>query len=48
MRAVAPVLACNCLTCYEEFKKLRTDINVIDIIQLYVEALAVRTKKEKQ
>lgn len=46
MRMAAPVLACNCLTCYEEFKKLRTDINVIDVIQLYIDAL--QTKKEKQ
>jgi Fe-S oxidoreductase len=46
MRRAAPVLACNCLTCYEEFKKLRTDINVIDIIQLYVDAL--QTRKEKR
>lgn len=46
MRAAAPVLACNCLTCYEEFKKLRTDISVIDVIQLYVDAL--QTRKEKR
>ncbi|HVQ00720.1 MAG TPA: (Fe-S)-binding protein [Candidatus Thermoplasmatota archaeon] len=39
MRAFAPVLACNCLTCYEEFKKLNTDITIIDIIQLYIDAL---------
>jgi Fe-S oxidoreductase len=48
MRAAVPTLACNCLTCYEEFKKLKTEMNVIDIIQLYVEALAAQTKKEKQ
>jgi Fe-S oxidoreductase len=35
----APILACNCLTCYEEFKKIYTDIEVIDILQLFVEAL---------
>jgi len=46
MRTAAPMLACNCLTCYEEFKKLRTDINVIDVIQLYVDAL--QTRKEKR
>jgi Fe-S oxidoreductase len=46
MRVSAPVLACNCLTCYEEFKKLRSDINVIDIIQLYIDAL--QTRKEKR
>ena len=45
MRATAPMLACNCLTCYEEFKKLKTDINVIDVIQLYVDALQIRKEK---
>jgi Fe-S oxidoreductase len=35
----APTLACNCLTCYEEFKKIYTDIEIIDILQLFVEAL---------
>jgi len=35
----APTLACNCLTCYEEFKKIYSDIEVIDILQLFVEAL---------
>jgi len=39
MRSAAPTLACTCLTCYEEFKKLTSDINVIDIIDLYHEAL---------
>jgi Fe-S oxidoreductase len=48
MRAAAPTLACNCLTCYEEFKKLKSDINVIDIIQLYIDALNTRTSKEKR
>jgi Fe-S oxidoreductase len=35
----ASILACNCLTCYEEFKKIYSDIEVIDILQLFVEAL---------
>jgi hypothetical protein len=48
MRAAAPTLACNCLTCYEEFKKLKFDIKVIDIIQLYIDALNTRTSKEKR
>ena len=48
MRAGAPTLACNCLTCYEEFKKLKVDIKVIDIIQLYIDALETLTKKEHQ
>jgi len=47
MNNLAPVLVCNCLTCYEEFKKLKTDICVIDVIQLYVDALHTRTIKEQ-
>ena len=35
----APTLACNCLTCYEEFKKVHTDIEIIDILQLFIESL---------
>jgi Fe-S oxidoreductase len=46
IRSAAPLLACTCLTCYEEFKKLDTDINVIDIIHLYIDALD--TTKEDQ
>jgi hypothetical protein len=42
----APTLACNCLTCYEEFKKVYTDLEVIDIVQLFVEALdAIRVSE---
>lgn len=39
MNSITPVLVCNCLTCYEVFKKVYTDIEVIDIIQLFEEAL---------
>ena len=46
MRAAAPTLACNCLTCYEEFNKLKSDINVIDIIELYIDALDAHPSKE--
>ncbi len=42
----APILACNCLTCYEEFKKVHTDVEVIDILQLFVEALDARQVSE--
>jgi Fe-S oxidoreductase len=35
----APTLACNCLTCYEEFKKVYTDVEIIDILQLFEEVL---------
>jgi Fe-S oxidoreductase len=39
VKNAAPTLACNCLTCYEELKKLRTDVEVIDVLQLFNESL---------
>jgi hypothetical protein len=45
----APTLACNCLTCYEELKKTYTDVEVIDVLQLFEEALdALDTRKEER
>jgi hypothetical protein len=35
----APTLACNCLTCYEELKKIQTDVEIIDVLQLFIESL---------
>ena len=35
----APTLVCNCLTCYEELKKTYTDVEIIDILELFEEAL---------
>jgi Fe-S oxidoreductase len=35
----APTLACTCFTCYEEFKKTYTDVEIIDVLQLFEEAL---------
>ncbi|MBU1941563.1 MAG: (Fe-S)-binding protein, partial [Candidatus Thermoplasmatota archaeon] len=35
----APIMVCECLTCYEEFQKIPTHIEVIDILQLFEEAL---------
>ena len=43
----APTLACNCLTCYEELKKLRTDVEVIDVLQLFIESLDNAQRKER-
>jgi Fe-S oxidoreductase len=39
VKNAAPTLACNCLTCYEELKKLRTNVEVIDMLQLFIESL---------
>ena len=39
----APTLACNCLTCYEELKKVYTDVEIIDVLQLFEEALDADT-----
>ena len=45
----APTLACNCLTCYEELKKTYTDVEVIDVVQLFDEALDTsKTTEEEQ
>jgi Fe-S oxidoreductase len=35
----ASTLACICLTCYEELNKQKTDVEIIDIIQLFEESL---------
>jgi hypothetical protein len=35
----APTLTCNCLTCYEELRKTYTDVEIIDVLQLFDEAL---------
>jgi hypothetical protein len=43
----APTLVCNCLTCYEEFIKTHTDVEIIDVLQLFEESLdATKTKVE--
>jgi hypothetical protein len=46
IKKVAPTLACSCLTCYEEFKKLRADVEVIDVLQLFEDALDSLPGKE--
>jgi hypothetical protein len=46
VKNITPILACNCLTCYEEFKKVNTDIEIIDILQLFVEALDTAKSSE--
>jgi Fe-S oxidoreductase len=47
VKNAAPILACNCLTCYEELKKLRTDVEVIDVLQLFIESLDSAQTKER-
>jgi len=47
VKNTAPTLACNCLTCYEELKKLRTDVEVIDVLQLFIESLENLPIKER-
>jgi len=42
----APTLACNCLTCYEELKKTSTDVEIIDVLQLFEEALQASETRE--
>jgi Fe-S oxidoreductase len=44
----APTLACTCLTCFEELKKIHSSVEVIDIIQLFDEALNAAQSKEKK
>ncbi|DAC73067.1 MAG TPA: hypothetical protein DSN98_01875 [Thermoplasmata archaeon] len=48
IKNLAPTLACNCLTCYEELKKIRTDIEIIDVLQLFEEALDATSSKEQK
>jgi heterodisulfide reductase subunit D len=43
----APTLACNCLTCYEEFIKIPTDMEIIDVLQLFEEALDAEENTEE-
>ena len=44
----ASTLACNCLTCYEELKKNQTDVEIIDTLQLFIDAIdATESKEEK-
>ena len=35
----ADTLVCDCLTCYEEFKKCSSNVEIIDVLQLFDEAL---------
>jgi len=46
VKTVAPTLACNCLTCYEELKKIYTDVEIIDVLQLFEEALDAAQTRE--
>jgi Fe-S oxidoreductase len=48
VKTLAPTLACNCLTCYEVLRKLRTDVEIIDVAQLFEEALNGTPSQEKK
>ena len=41
----ATTMICDCITCYEEFKKLDTDVEVLDILQLFEETLTLEGKR---
>jgi len=38
VRQHALTLACTCITCYEEFKKIPSDVEIVDILELFDEA----------
>ncbi|MBN1860039.1 MAG: (Fe-S)-binding protein [Candidatus Thermoplasmatota archaeon] len=42
----APTLACTCLTCYEEFKKAYSDVDIIEVEDLFSEALDAKESGE--
>jgi Fe-S oxidoreductase len=44
----APTLVCNCLTCFEELKKTSTDVEIIDVLQLFEEALQASETREEE
>jgi Fe-S oxidoreductase len=49
IKSYAPTLACTCLTCYEELKKTHTDVEIIDILQLFEESLDfIQSEEQKQ
>ncbi|MCX6665278.1 MAG: (Fe-S)-binding protein [Euryarchaeota archaeon] len=42
----AKTMVCDCLTCYEEFVKIKNDVEVIDILKLFEEALEKENQKK--
>jgi fumarate reductase (CoM/CoB) subunit B len=48
VKNVAPSLACNCLTCYEELIKARTDVEIIDVLKLFEDALDAALPEEQK
>jgi Fe-S oxidoreductase len=40
----ASVMACECLTCYEQFLKMDSDVEVVDILDLFEQSLDADTK----
>ncbi len=47
VKKCAPTLVCNCLTCYEELKKASSPVEIIDVLQLFEEALDISQTEEK-
>ena len=43
-KKTAPIMACECLTCYEHYSKIDTDVQVIDILELFEKSLDKNTK----
>jgi hypothetical protein len=44
-KKVADVMACECITCYEKFTKIESDVKVIDILDLFEQALDAQKPK---
>ncbi len=44
----APTLVCTCLTCYEQLKKTQTAVDIIDVLQLFEEALDAAESTEQK
>ena len=41
----ASIIACECLTCYEQYSKIDTNVRVVDVLELFVQSLEANTKK---
>jgi len=42
----APTMACDCVSCFEKYGKVDKDVEVIDILQLFEEAIDTQQSKE--
>jgi Fe-S oxidoreductase len=45
---VATTMACDCLTCSEEYKKIHGPVEVIDVLELFDEALTKGNQKNQE